>query len=267
MRSGYATFVRNWRVTLRAYTWSFFIGGLLTGGLTVAIAYCAYHLLAGEEVGARFTQLVGAGNYMSYVILGAAIYLFAVRILLGISRSLITERREGTLESLLLAPSGRLSYFAGISAQWMLVSAGELAVLLLLTWPLGLNLRGVDWLALALAVPVALLGCVGLAMMLGALMLATGDTYISQNTLFTAMGLLCGFVFPPQFLPTALQWLGDALPVTGAVRLLRSAALYGQAPAALAGDLAIYSVLGLMYAVAGLAVMRRAERHALEGGA
>src|SRR5205085_11894948 len=118
---------------------------------------------------------------------------------------------------------------------------------------------------LVIARPVALIGLFGMSVVLGAVMLATGDTYLSQNTLFIAMLLLCGFTFPPNYLPLPLQWLGAALPVTGALRLLRSALLYNTPPTSIVGDAITYTLLGLAYAVPGLSLMRQAERRALEG--
>src|SRR5579863_349697 len=118
LRSGYATFIRNWKITLRAYPWSFFIGSLLTGGLTVLLAYFLYHLLAGGQLSGTFIAYAGTSDYMSYVILGAGVFIFSERILLGVSRSMITEQREGMLESLLLTPTRRFGYLAGVTLQW-----------------------------------------------------------------------------------------------------------------------------------------------------
>jgi beta-phosphoglucomutase-like phosphatase (HAD superfamily) len=59
--------------------------------------------------------------------------------------------------------------------------------------------------------------------------------------------------------------VGNALPVTGALRLLRAALLDGAAPASEAGDLALYTLLGLAFVGVGLIALRRAERRALEG--
>src|SRR5712692_3998307 len=120
VRCSYATFIRNWIVTLRAYPWSFFISGLMGGVFTVALAYFTYHLLAFGQLGAEFASFAGTADYMSYIILGTAVLTFSVNIMLGISRSMITERREGTLESLLLAPAKRGEYFAAVTVQWAL---------------------------------------------------------------------------------------------------------------------------------------------------
>lgn len=266
IRSGYATFMRNWTITLRAYPWSFFIGSLLTGTLTVLLSYFLYHLLAGGQLSKQFTSYAGTSDYMSYVILGAAAFVFTERIMLGVSRSMITERREGTLESLLLSPVRRSGYFIGVTLQWAVASAGEVAVMLLITWPLGLNLSHIQPETLLIVFPVVLIGLFGISLVLGAIMLATGDTYLSQNTLFVFMFLVGGFIFPPNYLPLPLQWLGALLPTTGVMRLLHAALLNQSAPASVMSDVIIYGLLGIIYIIAGFLLMRWAERRATEGG-
>jgi ABC-2 type transport system permease protein len=265
LRGGYATMLRNWMINLRVYRWSFFLGNLIESVLTVLMAFFIYHVLAGSRIGQDFIAGAGTADYMSFLILGTAVLNFSVSLMLGISRSLITERREGTLESLLLAPARRLEYFAGVGIQWTLNSLGETLVMLLVAWPFGLSLSHINLLTLLMALPVALIGLFGMSAVLGAVMLATGDTYISQNTLFAAMTLLCGFLFPASYLPLPLQWLGDALPASGALRLLRGATLNGMTPATALPETLIYLLLGVLYAAAGLLLMRRAERRAMEG--
>ncbi|GCE23732.1 ABC transporter permease [Dictyobacter kobayashii] len=264
-RSSYATFVRNWTVVFHAYPWSFFISGVFSGICSALLAFFAYHLLADNHIGQDFTRYTGTADYMSYLILGASILSFSIRILLGISRSLITERREGTLESLLLAPSPRLYYFTGITGQWIVNCVLETAFLMLLVWPLGLNMSHCNLVTLVVAFPVAVLALFGVSVLLGACMLATGDTYVLQNTLFAALTLLCGFVFPIAYLPQPLQWVAQALPVTGAVQLLREALLNGFTLTAVVPDLLRTVALGLGYALLGMLLMRWAERRALEG--
>jgi len=267
VRTAYATFIRNWIVTRRAYPWSFFFGALLSGLITVALAYFTYHALASGQLGPGFTVHAGTSDYMSYIILGASMYLLSVRVFLGVSRSLITERREGTFFSLLLTPTRRSAYFVGVAAQWIAISMGEMAILLLITWPLGLNLSHIQLLTFVLVVPVAILGLFGMSILLGAIMLVSGDTYIVQNTLFIAMALLCGFSFPPDYLPLPLQWLSATLPVTGTLHLLRAALLQGGSPQAVLRDLGLYTILGVIYTISGFWLMQKAERQVLEGTA
>jgi ABC-2 type transport system permease protein len=245
VRTAFATFTRNWITTRRAYPWSFFIGIFLSGSISVIVAYFTYTLLAGRELHSSFRANTGTDDYMSFVILGTGVYLLTIRVLLGVSRSMITERREGTLEALLLAPASRLAYFAGVTLQWLIACSGEMVVLLLF--------------------PVVMVGLFGMALVLGAVMLASGDTYISQNTCFAVMMLVCGFTFPRTYLPIPLQALGATLPATGVLDLLRAAVLEGAQPAALIQPALLYFGLGLIYSVSGLWLIKKAERRALEG--
>lgn len=265
LRSAYAAFIRNWIIILRAYPISFFVSGIFSGICSSVLAYFSYYLLAGGQIDAHFTSYTGTGDYISFVILGGCILSLSTGILLAVSRSLITEKREGTLECLLITPGKQFSYFIGITAQASTRCFGETLLLLLIVWPLGLNMSHSNLLTFLFVFPIAILGLFGMSTLLGALMLATGDTYVSQNTLFAAMTLLCGFVFPVNYLPLPLQWLGAALPVSGAVRLLRLALLTGTPINEIWPDILLYTVLGLVYSVVGLLLMPRAQRRALEG--
>jgi ABC-2 type transport system permease protein len=261
-----ATFRREWTVTLRAYRWSFLLGSLLTGVFTVALAYLVYHAVGAGGVARSFAMYAGTTNYVSYVALGMIGFIFAQSMMFAVSRALIIERRQGTLVSLILTPSHRLGYLAGIAAQAILASMAEVAILLVALIPFGLGLHRVSLVALAEAAPLALLAMFGMSLVLGAVMLATADTYISQNTLFLAMAVLCGFTFPPQYLPDPLPLLSQALPVTHAMELLRLALPQGRSAAtAPPGQLLSCLLLGALYTVLGIRAMSWAERRALEG--
>lgn len=265
MRVAYATFVRNWITIRRAYPWSFFLGGLISGLISIVLAYITYTALAGSEVGLTFITYAGTSDYMTYIILGLCIYLLSVNILLGISRSLITERREGTLEALFLTPIHRRAYFAGVTAQWCITCFLEVSIMLIVAYPLGINLEQVDFLTLILTIPVFIFGLFSMAIIMGAIMLASGDTYIVQNTLFATMALIGGFSFPIEYLPSPLQWAGALLPITGTLRILRAAILQGTPFMYVFADIIMYTLLSMIYTVVGFNMIRWAERRVLEG--
>jgi ABC-2 type transport system permease protein len=78
------------------------------------------------------------------------------------------------------------------------------------------------------------------------------------------MGLLCGFTFPPSYLPDALRWLGEALPMTPALRVLRAATLQHAPLTAVVPDLLRGLGLGGLYLVVGLRLLGPAERRAVQ---
>ena len=117
--------------------------------------------------------------------------------------------------------------------------------------------------ALLVAVGAATVAVLGMSVPLSAVMLAAGEAHITQNTLFAAMALLCGFTFPTSYLPDPARWLGEALPVTWALRVLRAATLPG-ADADAAPALAVCLLLGGVYLLFGLSILGPAERRALQ---
>lgn len=255
---------RNFIVNRRAYQWSFFVGNLITAVYTVALGYFMYAILFGGRVDASFVRYSGTSDYMSYLILGAGVYTLSVRTMLNVSRSLISERREGTLESLFLTPISRPGYLLAVMVQQTVISLVEFLLAMLIAWPFGLNLSQVNWGGVVAAAAMTWAGLFGLSIVLGAVMLYTRDTYLSQNTLFWVIYLVCGLMFPVQYLPGWVQALSRWIPVTGAVDLLRAAALRGQGPLELLSSLLFYGLLSLVYLAVGLALMRWVERVALE---
>ena len=87
-----------------------------------------YHYFFRKRLATDFANLAGTSDYMSYAIVGSLVYLFVVRTCLNVSRRLITELREGTLESLMLAPFRRTSYFMGNMILQTIMTLGETVI-------------------------------------------------------------------------------------------------------------------------------------------
>jgi ABC-2 type transport system permease protein len=264
--SALPTFRRNWLVTLRAYPWTYFIGTLATGVLTVGLAWLAYHAIGGGQVAAGFAGKAGGADYLGFVTVGAAALMFTTRMVLWVAKAQITEQREGTLAAQLIAPARRLPYLIGVAAQALSTTAVEVAVMLAIALALGIRLPTPDPLALLAALVAGTVAVFGLSVPLSAVMIAAGEAHITQNTLFVGMGLICGFTFPTGYLPDPLRWLGEALPLTSALRGLRAATLESAPISATWPDLLLCLGLGLTYLVIGLRVLPAAERRAVRQG-
>lgn len=223
-----ATAVRNQRSNLRAYPWTFTFGHIIDGVYLVLVSYFSYYFLIRGELDARFQMYAGSSNYLAYVIIGGALSIFSVSMIMNVSRALMTEWREGTLEALLLAPAGRGGYFLGNAAQQLYRSGFELAVILAAGYLAGLRFAPLPLGAVCLSGLIFLLSCYSMALVLGSVMLYTRDTYIVQNTFFAITTLLCGFQFPRQYLPRFLQAAAEIFPLTSALQLLRSTLLTGE---------------------------------------
>lgn len=85
-------------------TWTFTFGHIIEGGYLVLISYFSYYYLIRGELDTQFSVFAGSSNYLAYVIIGGALSIFSTSMIMNVSRALMTEWREGTLEALLLSP-------------------------------------------------------------------------------------------------------------------------------------------------------------------
>lgn len=257
-----ATLKRNQKANLRAFPWTFTFGHIIEGAYLVLISFFSYHYLIQGDVDYKFAQYSGSNDYLTYVIIGGLLSIFSVSMMMNVSRALITEWREGTLEALLLSPSSRNGYFLGNAVQQLYRSGFELIVVLCFGLLAGMHLPSVDGLSIILGSLLYLLSCYAMALVLGSIMLYTRDTFIVQNTLFTITTLLCGFQFPRQYLPEILQNLGEIFPLTLALQLLRGTLLTGEG----IQFHEIYPIilLSILYIIIGLWTNRGVERGLFE---
>lgn len=259
-----STFWRNYLTMRRAYPWSFFIGHILSGVYTVLFAYLTYNFVFAGQTDSRFAGFAGTGDYISYVVLGGTVYSLAVSMLMIVSRSLITELREGSLEALLLTPSSRKGYFLGTGLQGLMRVGIEFSVIILIGWIFGLNLTHMDWLAALLVLTLTICAFFAQALVLGSVMLYFRDTYITQNTLFVVMSFVSGVTFPVQYLPGWLYPLSRIMPLNFGLQAFRRSVIEGGGLWASRNDLTALIVLSLIYLVIGAWAIQITEKGVLE---
>lgn len=264
MSVAWATCVRTWVVTRRAYPWTYFVGTVLTGALTIGLAHLAFHAIGGGRVADDFVTTTGSADYIGFVAVGAGANVFIVRLLLWVAKALISEQREGTLAALVVAPAHRLPYLLGFATFAVASTLFEVATLAAFAALIGVSLPAANLTAAVIATGAITVAVFAISIPLGGLMIAAGEAHISQNTVFLTMALLCGFTFPRDYLPEPAQWLAELIPVTPALDAVRGALSHGQSVGEIAPRLGAALALSLVYALIGLRLLPHAERRALE---
>lgn len=259
-----ATFVRDLITQIRAYPMHFFIGNVLTVFYTVLGAYFMYHLMFNGQLNGSFQAFAGTSDYMTYVIIGSLAYALVVRTLLNVSRSLVTELRQGTLESLMMAPFNRMGYFIGNMLEQTVTSLGEVLISMLICFLFGLSLAHINGITFLVSLVITLYTYFGLSLCLGAVMLYTRDTYISQNTLFLFIFLVSGVIFPVDYLPDVLKIMGGMLPVGDSIYCLRASVISGSQLTTLIPVYLKMFLMGTAYLIVGYFSFRKVEQIALE---
>ncbi len=259
-----ATFVRNTISMFRAYPWTFFISHILSGIYTVLFGYFTFHFVFEGALDKNFHHFANTGDYLSYVILGGALFSFSVSTLMNVSRSLITEYREGTLEALLLTPSSRKGYFLGNVIQQVSRTIIEFVIILLFGLLFGLNLANINISSAIFIWIISIIAFFSQALVLGSIMLYFRDTYISQNTLFVTMAFVSGVTFPIQYLPVWLQPLSWMMPLSPALNAFRNSVLEGKTLFFNSQELIHIGMLTIIYLLIGSYGIYKTEKKIIE---
>lgn len=177
--------------------------------------------------------------------------ILTMTLLIFTALSVTRERERGTMESLLAMPIRPLEIMLGKILPY--IGIGFLQAVIIVT-------AG----TLVFGVPVvgslALLGLLSTLFIAANLAVGYSFSTVARNQLqavqmafmfFLPNILLSGFVFPFAGMPTWAQWIGEALPLTHYIRIVRGIMLKGSDLALLQGDvLAMCAALVVVTAVA-----------------
>jgi ABC-2 type transport system permease protein len=164
------------------------------------------------------------------------------------------EIERGTMESLLSMPIKPVEIMIGKIAPFVLIGLVQMTIILLAAHYLfGVPILG--------SVPLL----ITLSTLFAAANLAVGYTFstVAQNQLqavqmtfffFLPNFLLSGFAFPFRGMPYWAQWIGEALPLTHFIRIVRGITLKGNGFGDMQIDVA--ALLLFMVAAMGLALLR-----------
>lgn len=155
--------------------------------------------------------------------------------------AVVRERERGNLELLITTPVSTLELMIGKIIPYIVIGLIQVSIVLLMgVWLFQVPVRGslLDLYAAALIFIAATLS-------LGLLISTLAQTQFQavQLTIFTFLPsiLLSGFMFPFNGMPVFAQWLGNLLPLTHFVRLIRGIVLRGASLGGMLPD--VYALL------------------------
>jgi ABC-2 type transport system permease protein len=164
------------------------------------------------------------------------------------------ERERGTMENLLAMPVRPIEVMIGKIVPYIAIGAVQVLVILLAAWLLfDVGVQG-----------SLLLFCLGTALFITA-NLAVGFTIstLTQNQLQAMQAsvfmllpsiLLSGFMFPFRGMPLWAQWIGEMLPATHFMRIVRGLMLKGAGFGSVSAELA--ALVAILLVVSTLAISR-----------
>jgi ABC-2 type transport system permease protein len=167
------------------------------------------------------------------------------------------ERERGTMENLLATPVRPGEVMAGKIIPYIIVGYGQVMIILLAA-KLLFGVPMVGSLAL-LSVVLVLFMAANLAVGFTFSTLARNQMQAMQMTFFFFLPsmLLSGFMFPFRGMPEWAQWLGEVLPLTHFLRVVRGILLKGNGAAEIVPDL--WPIAAFLLAAAIIALKRYRE--------
>jgi ABC-2 type transport system permease protein len=142
--------------------------------------------------------------------------------------SVTRETERGTMETLLSTPLEPLEVMIGKLAPYVMVGLVQTAIILVLAALLFHVPMAGGWLGLSAGIGLFITGSLALGFLISTV--ARSQLQAMQMSFFYILPsiLLSGFMFPFRGMPAWAQWLGELIPVTHFLRVVRGSLLKGQ---------------------------------------
>ena len=260
-RVPWAFVVRDFRIEV-SYKTGFAMR--VTGALLNVVIYYFIARVFGN-VAAPYLQSYG-GSYFAFVVVGVAFNTYMTLGMSALAGSIREGQTTGTFELMLLTPT-RLPIVLLSSALWSYFFASvSVLVYLLAGAMLGVSLENanVPFALLSLAVSIVSFNALGLFSAALIITIKRGDP-LGWAIRFSSV-MLAGVFYPLEVLPDWLRKLGQLLPLTHALELMRRSLLNGEGWAELHGELLTLSALTAVLLPLGLLACALAVRVARTDG-
>lgn len=220
------------------------------GGLVPPIVFW---LLIGAGLGTA-VRVPGAPEGLSFIqyFYAGTLVLIVLFTSIFATISIIEDRREGFLQSVLVAPVSRLSIVLGKVMGSATVGLAQGLAFLLLAGPAGLHPGPHGYASAVLVLTLASIGLTGLGFCIAWVLDSSQGFHAVMNLFLLPMWMLSGALFPSETAPRFLRWVIAANPVSYAVTGLQRALL----PSVVAeGAASLCACLGILAAFAATMIV------------
>jgi ABC-2 type transport system permease protein len=171
-----------------------------------------------------------AGRTASFIIPGLVAVLLQLVAVILTSLALVRERERGTLEQLLVTPIHPTGLMLGKLAPYLVVGLVEMAlVLAAMRWGFDVPIRGSLVFLFAMAL-VYLFAVLAMGLFISTRAQTQAAAMQAGQMLLLPSIFLSGYIFPASGLPWLLYWIGQALPATHMIAVMRGVVLREAGP-------------------------------------
>jgi ABC-2 type transport system permease protein len=205
-------------------------------------------------------------EYFAFTLIGATTYTFIAACTSALPNALASAIGRGTLEAFLGTPTRLAVLFTGLSAYSIIWALARAVLMVSVGAVLGarITLTALPTLAVILLLLVLAYGALGLVG--AALLLRFRTTGPFLSGILAGSALLGGVYYPTHVIPSWLQELSRAIPLTYGLRAARQAALLGEPLRAVGHDVTILALDVIVLLPCGVLCVAAALRYSRRSG-
>lgn len=238
---------------------------LSVGGMVVSVV--PTYFVAGALQPTMADAIRGeGGQYFGFLIVGMIAISLLSAVVNRVPGALSSAVRTGTLEALFGTPARFPSILVGLSGYGLLWTAARGAMLFLAGWALGAEYAWLRLPGALLVLGLLVLAHLPFGILAAASYLAFRTTGPLPKIIVALSGLLGGVYYPTHVIPSWIEHVSAALPMTYGLRALRRVVLEGMPLGAVAGDVGILAAFAAVLLAASLAVFLAALRYGRRAG-
>jgi len=222
--------------------------------------------LVGSTMSSEFESFAGTQDYLLFIIIGSAVFIFVSTAIWGVGNSIRREQMMGTLESIWVTPTSKLTIFIGVALFDGLFSS-YVAFMQLLISSLVLPVNMID-LRMFVVIGIAFLlifSLYGLGFFFTGFVLIYKELEDFTNMITSAIRMISPVSYPLSVLPAPIAFLALFIPLTYALQGIRGYLGLGDY-GSLYQYIGLLLLFDLLFIIVGSLFFRYAEKSAKRRG-
>jgi len=207
-----------------------------------------------------------SSQYFAFVLVGATIYTFVAACTSALPSALASAIGKGTFEAFLGTPTNWGTLFVGMSGYNILWALVRATVMMAIGVAFGARIAFYGLVPLTLIVFLLVLAYGAVGLIGAALLLRYRTTGPLLNGVLTGSALLGGVYYPTYVIPSWLQQVSKAMPLSYGLRAARRVALLGQPLHAVSHDVILLALYVTALLPAGILCVCISLRYARKSG-
>ena len=185
------------------------------------------------------------GRTANYIIPGLVAILMQLIAIFLAAGSFVREREKGTMEQLMVTPVDPLGLMLGKVAPYLVLGLGETALILtIMRWAFAVPIQGSLVFLFGIMI-VYLAALLALGLFISTRAKTEMEAMQSAQMLVLPSIFLSGYIFPFKGMPVVLQAIGEILPATHMVAVMRGIVLRDAGPLEMLGHVAALIVFAI----------------------